>query len=141
MDKGSPQGNHTVSEREMSTTNQKEYIQTIIVGRLSTDAEKRHEALREIIALSHQDMTEKSIADLAAAIPELPMELYEKWAGLFADKILDTVEPNHIAELCKPTEDNQSTLVLLFAMFMESERMEHQKTLDIAEYNQKNSAQ
>lgn len=112
----------------------KDYIVQTIVKRFSTDQQKREEALREVMALTHQDLSDQALADLAQAIPPLPPELYEKWACLFAEKMLATVDPSHIQELCVPDQANQSTLALLFAMFMESETMEKQKATDLKEY-------
>lgn len=109
----------------------KQHIIESIVNRFSTDAEHRHEALREVLALSNQTMSDSAIAELAEAIPPLPKELYSKWATMFAERIIETVDPRQIQDLCEPTEQNQSTLALLFAMFMETETMEKQKAKDM----------
>ena len=109
----------------------KEYIVTHLLQRFSTDKAHREEALREILALTELGKDEKATASLAAAIPALPASLYEKWAGMFADRLLETASSEQIEELCQPTDDNKATLTLLFSMFMESDRMEKQKVADL----------
>ena len=61
----------------------------------------------------------------------MPKKLYVKWATMFAKRMLETVDPRQIKDLCEPTEESQSTLALLFAMFMETETMEKQKAEDM----------
>ena len=112
-------------------TSHKEYIVAHVVNSFSTDKGQREEALREVLALTELGKNEKAAADLAAAIPALPPALYEKWAGMFAERMLETVAMEQIEELCRPTDNNRATLSLLFSMFMESERMEKQKLADL----------
>lgn len=109
----------------------KQYILKTIVSRFSTEAHSRQEALQEVLALSNQHMSEAAIADLAKSIPPLPSELYTKWATMFAERLIETVDHRQIKDLCEPTDDNKSTLALLFAMFMETETMEKQKAKDM----------
>lgn len=115
----------------------KAYIISCITQRFSTKQAHREEALREILALTSPDKSDEALAHLAASIPALPAELYAKWAALFADRILETVPGDQVRELCKPTDDNRATITLLFAMFMESERMEKQIAEDLKD-RQKN---
>ena len=112
-------------------TSHKEYIVAHLLRRFSTDTTHREEALREVLALTELGKDEKATARLAGAIPALPASLYEKWAGMFADRLLETATSEQIEELCRSTDDNRATLTLLFSMFMESERMEKQKAEDL----------
>ena len=112
-------------------TSHKEYIVAHLLQRFSTDKAHREDALREVLALTELGKDEKATASLAAAIPALPASLYEKWAGMFADRLLETASSEQTEELCSPTDDNRATLTLLFSMFMESERMEKQKVEDL----------
>ncbi len=95
-----------------------------ILARFAPDGETRREALRDVLMLGIPNLNEESAAEMARFVPELPAELYEKWAGLFADRLLETADERTIGDLCAGDADNEAALALVFAMFMESERME-----------------
>lgn len=100
------------------------FITTRILLRLAHAGARREEALREILRVSHPMLDDAAIARLTAMVPELPSRMYEKWATLFADRLLETIPETQLAELCRNTEESNSALMLVYSMFMESERME-----------------
>lgn len=112
----------------------KTHIINTIIKRFSTNPHNRQEALREVLALSNQHLSDKAIEELAESIPPLPASIYTKWATMFAERMIDTVDHRQIRDLCEKSEENESTLALLFTMFMESETMEKQKAKDLQDY-------
>lgn len=100
------------------------FITTRIILRLAHAGARRGEALREILSVSHPGLDDEAIAELASLVPELPSRIYEKWATLFADRLLETIPEKQLTELCENTDESNGTLMLLYSMFMESERME-----------------
>lgn len=113
----------------------KTYIVNFISQRFSENKAEREEALREVLTATQMAENAEAAESLAMTIPPLPTKIYEKWAGIFADRLLETVPRNQIDELCSGTEVNVASLTLLFAMFMETERMEKQKAKDLEELN------
>ena len=81
------------------------------------------------------DLGDAETARIAALVPELPVSLYEKWVGMFADRLLETVPVEQVEELCRNTEESNAALLLLYSMFMESGRMEKVVTEDITAFN------
>ena len=110
--------------QEMTAQEMHTFIIARIIVRLAHAGARRIEALREILGVSHPGLDDEAIANLASLVPELPSRIYEKWAALFADRLLETVPEAQLAELCRNTEESNSALMLLYSMFMESERME-----------------
>lgn len=100
-----------------------QYITDVILSRLSHEAERRKEALADVLRLGTLDVDEKTASEAAALIPELPQALYRRWAMMFAKRLIETVPEEQIDDLCRPTTKDQSTLALIYIMFMESERM------------------
>lgn len=100
------------------------FITTRIILRLAHAGARRADALREILGVSHPGLDDNAIAELASLVPELPSRIYEKWATLFADRLLETISAKQLSELCKNTDESNGALMLLYSMFMESERME-----------------
>lgn len=115
----------------MSKENLRHTIMRGILDRLSPQGERREEALAEVFNLTVPGMEKAAAANLAALVPVLPDSLYERWAGMFADRLLETVPFEQIRDLCKPDEESRGTLALVYLMFMESERMEKQVTEDL----------
>ncbi len=115
----------------MDTNQLKRYIIETILQRLDENATSRQEALQEFMGVSMPAVGDGSASSLSRLIPELPHSIYEKWAGLFADRLLETVPRNQVEELCSGTEDNTASLSLVYLMFMESERMEKQIAADL----------
>ena len=108
------------------------FITTRIILRLAHAGSRRIEALKEILSVSHPGLDDEAIENLAAMVPELPSRVYTKWANLFADRLLETVPEAQLAELCRNTEESNGALMLLYSMFMESERMEKVIADDLA---------
>ena len=91
---------------------------------VSETASTRQEALRDVLGLSVPGLDDRELHDLVRLVPAIPSELYVKWAGLFADRLLETIPRDVLSELCQDTQDSRAALTLTFVMFMESARME-----------------
>ncbi|MCL1939961.1 MAG: hypothetical protein FWG04_04805 [Desulfovibrionaceae bacterium] len=100
------------------------FITARIMSRLSLPGERRSEALREVLKLTHAHLDTQRLESMIALAPEIPLPLYAKWVGLFADRLLETVQREQLQDLCANSEESNATLLLLYSMFMESERME-----------------
>ena len=111
------------------------FIATSILSRLAIAGERREEALREVIGVTVPDLDDDARARVASLVPELPGSLYEKWIGMFADRLLETVPHDQVADLCRDTEESNATLQAVYAMFMESERMEKTVAEDLQKLN------
>lgn len=116
----------------MDTKELKTYIITAILKRLDENPTSRHEALQEFMGVSLPSVGDASANSVSRLIPELPLSVYEKWATMFAERLLETVPRNQVEELCSGTEENNAALSLVYLMFMESERMEKQVAEDLA---------
>ena len=114
----------TIPEYRMTENEQRKFITERILSRISGKGERRDEALRDVLGLKIPHLDRRSIEDIAGLVPELPVSLYRKWAGMFTDRLLETVEPQHISDLCQGTPESDASLLLVYAMFMESARME-----------------
>lgn len=108
------------------------FITARVISRLSRAGARRDEALRELLNVSAPGLDDKAVAAIVAAAPELPASLYEKWVGMFADRLVETVPQPQLEELCRNTEESNAALLLLYSMFMESARMEKVMRDDIA---------
>lgn len=108
------------------------HITPIILQRLDSDQPRRGEALRDFLALNLPELDEAAVASIASLAPRLPDSLYRKWIGLFVERLLETVEPAQIRDLCSGGEPNAAALGMLYMLFMESERMEKQIPVDLA---------
>ncbi len=106
------------------------HIINTVLARLSRSPERRAEALKDFLALN-LPLGEDAAAELSNLIPQAPDTLYQKWAGLFADRLLETLPQDQLAELCDNSPDNSAALVLTYLMFMESARMERQIADDL----------
>lgn len=115
----------------MTDSEMQAFITRTILERISGQGERRNEALRAVFALASPQLDKTALNALAWNTPELPPVLYKKWADMFAGRMLETVDRNVLAELCSGTEENTASLLLLYVMFMESERMEKQVALDV----------
>jgi len=100
------------------------FITARVMSRLSPPGERRSEALREVLTVTLPDLDRQRLEAMTAMAPEIPLSLYAKWAGFFADRLLETVDLEELRNLCANSEKSNATLLLLYAMFMESERME-----------------
>jgi hypothetical protein len=104
------------------------------MSRASTDPQRRSEALREFLGVTRPDLDGEAARALAGNIPPLPPELHEKWADMFAARLLETVPADQVALLCDGSPENAASLTLAYLMFLESERMERQVAADIEAY-------
>ncbi len=102
----------------------KETIVQAIMRRFVNSTERREEALRDVLKLMIASASDAQLGEQIGKIPQLPDFLYEKWATLFAERLLETVPPAQICDMCAGTEEADATLALVYVMFMESERME-----------------
>ncbi len=112
----------------------REYIHSIVMERCTHNEEARTDALKEFIIMTMPNLDDQAVETVKTMIPPITA-LYDKWAHMFVDRLLETVPREQILELCKDSPDNKSTLLLVYIMFMESERMEKQIADDIAEYS------
>lgn len=117
----------------------RDHIFTTVMAKFDEqNEEKRKEALYEFMALTKasSDATAEQVADI---VPPVMRELYERWTGMFVDRLLETAPRDALALLCDGTAENSAALVLAYIMFMESARMEEQVDADLKEYGEKMS--
>lgn len=117
----------------MAHTVLKEKIVASILNRFAAATEQREEALSDVLGLTVPGIDETDAQKLAALVPQLPVDMYARWAALFADRLLETVPAAQVEELCLGTEESEATLALVYVMFMESERMEKTVAEDLKE--------
>jgi hypothetical protein len=111
------------------------FITARIMSRLSPPGERRNEALREVLKLTVSSPDTQKLESMIAMAPEIPLPLYAKWVSLFADRLLETVSREQLQDLCANSEESNATLLLLYSMFMESERMERMAKEDLHALN------
>ncbi|MFZ5813490.1 MAG: hypothetical protein ACOY4F_15755 [Thermodesulfobacteriota bacterium] len=104
------------------------------MSQVSTTPQRRREALREFLGVTRPDLGGEAAIALAESIPPLVPELHEKWADMFAARLLETVPADQVALLCDGSPENAASLTLAYLMFLESERMEKQVAADIEAY-------
>lgn len=107
------------------------HIQAVIQARVSQDGDRRAEALRDYLAVTQAAADLDAASALSAMIPPLLPSLYRRWAGMFADRLLETASEEQLRVLCDGSEENGAALALAFVMFLESERMERRMSEDI----------
>lgn len=112
----------------------RDFITGKVLARLSGKGERRTVALRDVLGFAAPGIDAKDLTGVAELVPELPRSLYERWAGLFADRLLETVRRDQLEDLCLGTEESDASLLLVYAMFMESERMEKTVAEDLAAF-------
>ena len=117
--------------REISVEAMRAFITARILSGVAGARARRDEALRAVLGVAAPGVDDATMEELVAKTPELPASLYEKWAGMFADRLLETVPLEQVEDLCKPDNGSRATLVLVYLMFMESERMEKQIPKDL----------
>lgn len=115
------------------------HLHATVIKHVTANEDRRAEAMAEFFSVSLPNLQGEAIDRLAELVPPLMSELYEKWADMFVERLFETVPLEQIRHLCDGTEDNNATIVLVYLMFMESERMEKQMETDLAEYAAKNS--
>lgn len=109
------------------------HIFSVILARLDANSkmELRSEALEEFLHVSMPAVDDNAASTLSSLIPSVPQSVYEKWIGLFADSLAQTVDGKILAELCNGTKESNASLSLVYLMFMESQRMEKQIAEDL----------
>ncbi|MFV0421229.1 hypothetical protein [Oleidesulfovibrio sp.] len=115
----------------MTTDEIKKHIIDTVLHRLDRDNSSRHEALEEFMTVVLPTVDERAAKQVSGLVPTLPDTIYEKWATMFAERLLETVERRQLELLCDGSEDNNATVCLVYLMFMESERMEKQIAEDL----------
>ena len=95
-----------------------------ILERFSAQKEHRQAALRDVLGITVTHVDERALEHFASQVPELPEELYGKWATLFCERLMETIPGTQLVDLCAGTVESEATLALVYVMFMESERME-----------------
>lgn len=109
----------------------RKHIVEVILEHVSRDEARRREALSEFFGVTLPAVDDAQTQRLAELVPPLLPVLYEKWANMFADRLFETVPEEQIEDLCRSGEKNRATLLLVYIMFMESERMEKQVAQDL----------
>lgn len=118
----------------MDTQEMREHIMATLIRKLDQNDERRAEALKEFFGVTMGDVDPRASEKLAECVPPLLPELYRKWIGMFQNRLFETVPVEQIEVLCDGTDDNDAALVLIYLMFLESERMEKQIDADLREY-------
>lgn len=122
---------------EMSVTSQREHVRSVIMERLDQEAERRAEALAEFFSVTMGEADARAVDRLSELVPPILPELYEKWVGMFLERFFETVPADQMAHLCDGSDDNNAAIILVYLMFLESERMEAQIDQDLREYGLK----
>jgi hypothetical protein len=117
----------------------REHISQTVMARLDQDLERRREALRDYLSLTMPNMDDTTSDHLATLVPKVLPDLYAKWVSLFAARLLETVPRNQLEFLCDGSEENSAALILIYIMFLESERMEQQIEDDLKSYGLEHS--
>jgi hypothetical protein len=117
----------------------REHISQTVMARLDQDLERRREALRDYLSLTMPNMDDTTSDHLATLVPTVLPDLYAKWISLFVDRLMETVPRNQLEFLCDGNEENSATLLLIYIMFLESERMEQQIEDDLKSYGLEHS--
>ncbi|MEZ0576013.1 hypothetical protein [Halodesulfovibrio aestuarii] len=118
----------------------RDHLIATVMCRIDNSISSRAEALREFMDVTLPNIEKDASAEIAQHIPTLPENIYRKWAEMFADRMLQTVKTDQLADMCDNTEESNATIALVYLMFMESERMEVQIAKDLTELGVKSSA-
>lgn len=116
----------------------REHLFTVIMDKVSTEAERRTEALSDFFAVTGTvvDGRAEKVAEL---VPPILPELYAKWVNMFLDRLFETVPAEQVELIADGSEENNAAAVLAYVMFLESERMEKQIPEDLAAYGMEQS--
>lgn len=107
------------------------FVTAKILSRISGVGARRDEALRAVLGIAAPGVDDATMEELVAKTPELPFSLYEKWVGMFVDRLLETVPAPQLQDLCLNTPESNASLQLVYSMFMESTRMEEEVGKDL----------
>lgn len=116
----------------------KKRIAELVLEQVDRDEERRGEAVSDYITLTAGVEPDKA-RQVAGLVPPVQKSLYNKWIEMFAGRLLETVPLEQIKHLADGSEENKAALILVFLMFLESERMEKQIEEDLAEYGRGHS--
>lgn len=111
----------------------REHLYTVIMDKVSTEADSRKEALSDFFAVTGTvvDARADKVAEL---VPPVLPNLYDKWVNMFLDRLFETMPAENIELIADGTEENNAAAVLAYIMFLESERMEKQIAEDLKSY-------
>lgn len=112
----------------------REHLKTVILERIRKNDGERKEALRDFLIITMPGIEPQMNEKLAEIIPSVMPTLYEKWIGMFTDRLFETVPMEQLEDLCDGSINNNATIVLIYLMFLESERMEQQIQEDLLSY-------
>ena len=115
------------------------HITRILLQRTDQDAAQRTEALSEYLAVTMPNMDDATATRLGGLVPTVLPDLYAKWITMFVERLFETVPRNQLELLCDGSEENAATLLLIYVMFLESERMEEQIEDDLKAYAREHS--
>ncbi|WP_462323874.1 hypothetical protein [Desulfoplanes sp.] len=115
------------------------HITRTLLQRLDQDAQRRTEALKDYLSITMPNLDEKSAAHLGSLVPSILPDLYAKWIDLFVTRLFETVPRDQLELMCDGSEENSATLLLIYIMFLESERMEQQIEDDLKAYGLEHS--
>ena len=118
----------------LSAAAMREHVRTVVLDRLGQESERRAEALTEFFSVTMGEADPRAVDRLAEMVPPILPELYEKWVEMFLDRFFETVPTEQMELLCDGTGDNNAAIILVYLMFLESERMEAQIDTDLREY-------
>jgi len=102
------------------------HIHSTVLKFVSRSDARRQEAIREYLLVMRPDLTPAATDLLAAKTPPLLPALYDKWIGMFIERLFETLPEEQLALVCDGQEDTNAALVLAYIMFLESARMEKQ---------------
>ena len=108
----------------MSDENIRTFVTARILSRISGAGARRDEALRAVLGIASPGLDDAALDRLVAEAPEIPVKLYEKWIDLFLDRLIETIPREQMDDLCRNTPESNASLLLVYSMFMESEKME-----------------
>ncbi|MGE4299647.1 MAG: hypothetical protein AB7E47_16635 [Desulfovibrionaceae bacterium] len=117
----------------------KSHLTRTVLEKIATERDDRREALIDVFGLTVPGIDDAKAARLADLVPTLLPGLYARWADMFADKLLETATPEQLDDLCDGSEANNASIILVYLMFMESERMEQQIAADLQAYAREHS--
>ncbi|SKA68228.1 hypothetical protein [Desulfobaculum bizertense] len=118
----------------MDMQEMRKHITETVRERVSRNDADRKEALAEFFGVTMTGADERAADKLSEIIPPLLPQLYDKWIGMFVERLFETVPVKQLEMLCDGTDDNNATLILIYLMFLESERMEKQIDEDLRSY-------
>lgn len=118
----------------MSEQSLREHVRTVVLDRLDQESDRRKEALTEFFGVTMGGADNVAMDRLAELVPPVLPKLYEKWVEMFVERFFETVPGDQVEHLCDGSEANNAAILLVYLMFLESERMEEQIDKDLREY-------